>query len=131
MIPRLAWLAGILCSATAFAEIETNSITFERIGDTHVELDWEIDAVETTSITFTRAEVAQMALLWETDTIAVSSLANGQYPIYTTNWQYIFPHTNITSDGDVHTDMAVDSSGTGSGGNNTGASPIVSEIINA
>ena len=73
-----------------------------------------------------------MALLWETDTLTVSPLADAQYPAYGTSaWQYIFPHSNISADADVHTDMAVDSSGTGSSGNNTGASPIVCEVINA
>jgi len=73
-----------------------------------------------------------MALLWETDTIAISPLADSQYPTYGSSlWQYVFPHTNISGDGDVHTDMGVDSSGTGSSGNNTGASPIVCEVINA
>ncbi|MEP6811236.1 MAG: hypothetical protein ABI992_13410, partial [Chthoniobacterales bacterium] len=86
---------------------------------------------ESTTITFTRAEIAQMAALWETDTLAISPLADSQYPTYTTNWQYIFPHSSISGDGDVHTDMAVDGSGTGSTGNNTGASPIVCEVINA
>jgi hypothetical protein len=73
-----------------------------------------------------------MALLWETDTIAISPLADSQYPLYGTNlWQYIFPHANISNDDDVHTDMGVDSSGTGSTGNNAGSSPIVCEVINA
>src|SRR6266550_5295703 len=85
----------------------------------------------TTTITFTRAEITQMAGLWETDCISISPLTNAQYPAYTTNWQYIFPHSSISSDGDVHTDMAVDSSGTGSSGNNTGESPIICEVINA
>src|ERR1043166_3301393 len=85
----------------------------------------------TTSITFTRAQVTQMAGLWETDCLTISPLANAQYPTYTTNWQYIFPHNSISDDGDVHIDMAVNSSGSGSSGNNTGASPIVCEVINA
>jgi subtilisin-like proprotein convertase family protein len=84
-----------------------------------------------TSITFTRAEVTQMANLWETDCLAISPLANAQYPAYTTNWQFIFPHTSISGDGDVHTDMAVNNAGSGSKGNNTGASPIVCEVVNA
>ncbi len=88
-------------------------------------------ATATTNTTFTRDEVAQMAGLWETDCISISPLADSQYPAYTTNWQYIFPHTSISSDGDIHTDMAVDNSGTGSNGNNTGASPIICEVINA
>ena len=87
-------------------------------------------ASASTSITFTRDDVAQMATLWETDTIAISSLADSQYPVYTATWQYIFPHTNISGDGDNHTDMAVDAAGTGKAGNNTGASPIVCEIVN-
>jgi subtilisin-like proprotein convertase family protein len=72
-----------------------------------------------------------MAGLWETDCLTISPLANAQYPTYTTNWQYIFPHNSISDDGDVHIDMAVNSSGSGSSGNNTGASPIVCEVINA
>ncbi len=91
---------------------------------------WSV-ATATTNITFTRDEVAQMAGLWETDCISISPLANSQYPAYSTNWQYIFPHTSISSDGDIHTDMAVDSSGTGSTGNNTGESPIICEVTNA
>ena len=47
-----------------------------------------------------------MALLWETDTIAISPLADSQYPTYGSSlWQYVFPHANISGDGDVHTDM--------------------------
>ena len=88
-------------------------------------------ASATTNVTFTRNEVAQMAGLWETDCIAISSLANSQYPAFTTNWQFIFPHTSISSDGDIHTDMAVDSLGSGSNGNNTGESPIIGEVVNA
>lgn len=73
-----------------------------------------------------------MALLWETDTIAISPLADSQYPTYGTSlWQYIFPHASISGDDDVHADMGVDGVGTGSSGNNTGASPIVCEVINA
>ena len=72
-----------------------------------------------------------MALLWEVDTIGISPLADAQYPTYTATWRYIFPHTSISADGDVHTDMAVDSVGSGSTGNNAGASPIVTEVINA
>jgi outer membrane biosynthesis protein TonB len=108
MTTRLSLLAATLLGAAAFS------------------------AQATTPITFTRTEVAQMALLWETDTIAVSPLADAQYPVYNNSlWQFIFPHTGISADGDVHTDMAIDSSGTGSTGNNTGASPIVCEVINA
>lgn len=84
-----------------------------------------------TAITFTRAEVDQMANLWETDSLAITPLADAQYPAYTTSWQFIFPHTSISTDGDIHADMAVDAAGTGKTGNNTGASPIVTEVINA
>lgn len=72
-----------------------------------------------------------MAGLWETDCLTISPLANSQYPTYSANWQYIFPHSTIASDGDIHTDMAVDNSGTGSTGNNAGESPIICEVINA
>ena len=85
----------------------------------------------TTNITFTRAEVTQMAGLWETNCLSITPLANAQYPAYTANWQYIFPHASISSDGDIHTDMGIDSSGTGSSGNNTGESPIICEVSNA
>ena len=88
-------------------------------------------ATATTNITFTRDEITQMAGLWETDCIAISPLTDSQYPVYSTSWQYIFPHTSISADGDIHTDMATDSSGTGSNGNNTGESPIICEVINA
>jgi PKD repeat protein len=88
----------------------------------------------TTIITNARTEVAQMAGLWEADTVQISGLANAQYPNIgggTNNWQYIDPHASISSDGDIHIDMAIDASGTGSTGNNSGESPIISEIINA
>lgn len=85
----------------------------------------------TTTITFTRAEVTNMANLFETDCVSISALANSQYPNVTGTWDFIFPHTSISSDGDVHTDMAINSSGTGTTSNNTGASPIVAEVINA
>jgi hypothetical protein len=88
-------------------------------------------AAADTPISFTRAEVSTMANLFETDTITVSPLANSQYPNIAGTWDFIFPHTGISSDGDVHTDMAISASGTGSTGNNTGASPIVCEVINA
>ncbi len=71
-------------------------------------------ALATTNITFTRDEVAEMAGLWETDCIGISQLANSQYPTYSSSWQYIFPHSTISADGDIHTDMAVDNSGSGS-----------------
>ena len=73
-----------------------------------------------------------MASLWEADSIQISPLADAQYPQFgTSSWQYIFPHSSISADGDVHIDMAVDASGTGSTGNNTGESPIIAEVINA
>ena len=119
MTARLSLFAVFLSCATAFAVAESPDAEDSPA------------VIESTSIIFTRSEIAQMAALWETDTIAISSLANSQYPTYTTNWQYIFPHTSISADGDVHIDMAVDVAGTGSSGNNTGASPIVCEVINA
>ena len=84
-----------------------------------------------TTITFTRAEVSSMALLWETDCAAVSPLANAQYPGYSGLWQFIFPRGPVLDDGDIHVDMALDATATGSSGNNTGASPIICEVINA
>jgi Bacterial TSP3 repeat len=84
-----------------------------------------------TTITFARAEVNEMAMLWETDCVSVSSLANAQYPSIAGTWDFIFPHTAISSDGDIHVDMAIDASGTGSTGNNTGESPLICEVINA
>src|SRR5438477_11422396 len=84
-----------------------------------------------TTIAFTRDEVATMAALWETDTIAISGLANAQYPAYNTTWQYIFPHSSISADGDIHIDMAVNAAGSGSSGNNIGEAPIISEVIDA
>src|SRR6266850_2833245 len=85
-----------------------------------------------TVITNTRTEVAQMAGLWEVDSIQISSLANSQYTQFSpSSWQYIFPHSNISADGDIHIDMAVNSAGSGSSGNNTGESPIIAEVINA
>ncbi len=84
-----------------------------------------------TQITFTRDEIAAMSRLWETDTLTVSPLADAQYPQFTGAWQFIFPHTNISDDRDVHIDMAIDANGTGRTGNNTGASPIVCELTNA
>ena len=84
-----------------------------------------------TTITFTRAEVNEMSMLWETDCVSVSPLPNAQYPAIAGTWDFIFPHSNISADADIHIDMAIDSSGTGSSGNNTGNSPIVCEVINA
>src|SRR5437016_14611128 len=92
---------------------------------------WACASSATTTITNTRPEIAWMASLWEADSIQISPLANAQYPQFGTNyWQYIFPHSSISADGDIHTDMAVDASGTGSSGNNTGNSPIIAEVIN-
>jgi hypothetical protein len=54
-----------------------------------------------TIITNTRAEVSFMATLWETDTLNISPLANAQYPQFSNDWQYLFPHSNISSDGDI------------------------------
>ena len=89
-------------------------------------------AVGTTTVTNTRSEIALMASLWESDSLQISPLADAQYPQYGSSlWQYIFPHTSISSDGDIHIDMATDSSGTGKAGNNTGESPIISEVVNA
>src|SRR5437016_8039235 len=85
-----------------------------------------------TVMTNTRPEIAQMAGLWEVDSVQISPLANAQYPTFTATWEYIVPHTSFSADGDIHNNMAVDSSGAGSTGNNGGtASPIVAEIINA
>src|SRR5438477_8601545 len=84
-----------------------------------------------TSITFTRAEIDEMARIWETDSVAISPLANAQYPQFSGDWQFVFPHTSISDDGDIHIDMALDAAGTGKTGNNTGASPIIAEVTNA
>ena len=84
-----------------------------------------------TSITFTRAEIDEMARLWETDSVAISDLTNAQYPQFSGDWQFVFAHTNISDDGDIHIDLALDAAGTGRTGNNTGASPIVAEVTNA
>jgi hypothetical protein len=83
--------------------------------------------VETNS----RAEVSFMASLWESDSIAISSLANAQYPQFSTDWQYIFPHANLAADGDIHNDMGVDATGYGTTNNNSGESPIIVEVVNA
>lgn len=83
-----------------------------------------------TSIQFTRGEIAQMSTLWETDTVSISPLANAQYPQFGGAWDFIFPRASISDDGDVHIDMAIDAAGTGRTGNNTGASPIICEIVN-
>jgi hypothetical protein len=90
-----------------------------------------VDLHANTTITFSRDEIANMANLWETDCVSISPVATAQYPSFPGNWDFIVPHTTISSDGDIHIDMAVDASGTGSTGNNTGASPIVCEVINS
>lgn len=88
-------------------------------------------AARATVFTNTRPEIAQMAGLWEADSVQISSLVTNQYPAFGTNtWEYIFPHANIAADGDIHVDMAIDSSGTGSSGNNVGGSPIIAEVVN-
>src|SRR5437879_5461168 len=84
-----------------------------------------------TTISFTRGEIATMATLWETDCVSVSSLANNQYPNVAGTWDYIVPHTTISSDGDIHVDMAIDAAGDGATSNNVGASPLICEVINA
>ena len=88
-------------------------------------------ASASTSITFTRAEIDAMARLWETDTVVISPLVNAQYPQFAGYWQFIFPRSSISGDGDIHIDMGLDPAGTGKTGNNTGASPIVTEVTNA
>ena len=84
-----------------------------------------------TTITFTRGDIANMATLWETDCVSISSLANNQYPNVAGTWDYIVPHTTISSDGDIHIDMAIDAAGDGASSNNFGESPLVCEVINA
>jgi hypothetical protein len=84
-----------------------------------------------TTITFTRTEVNNMAALFETDCVSVSPLPNAQYPTVAGTWDFIFPHSSISSDADIHIDMAINSSGTGMTSNNTGASPLICEVINA
>ena len=88
-------------------------------------------AVAATPVTFTRDEVDAMSRLWETDTLTISSLANTQYPQFTGAWQFIFPHSTISDDRDIHVDMGLEVGGNGSSGSNTGASPIVCELTNA
>jgi hypothetical protein len=84
-----------------------------------------------TTITFTRGDIATMAVLWETDCVSVSSLPNNQYPNVAGTWDYIVPHTSISSDGDIHVDMAIDGAGDGAASNNVGESPLICEVINA
>lgn len=84
-----------------------------------------------TVFTNTRSEIAEMAGLWEADSVQISSLVTNQYPALGTNtWEYIFPNNNIAGDGDIHVNMAIDASGTGKNGGNTGNSPIVAEVVN-
>jgi hypothetical protein len=110
-------------------------LMFRRMRKTVFASTWFLAAVisahATTTITFTRAEVNTMANLWETDCVSVSPLPNAQYPSVAGTWDFIFPHSNISSDGDVHIDMAINSAGTGVNSNNTGASPLIAEVINA
>src|ERR1043166_2758283 len=88
-------------------------------------------ALASTVFTNTRPEIAQMASLWEADSVQISSLVTNQYPAFGTNtWEYIVPHNSSAADGDLHIDMAIDSSGTGANGNNVGNSPVVAEIVN-
>jgi len=84
-----------------------------------------------TTITFTRSDIANMAVLWETDCVSVSSLANAQYPNVAGTWDFVVPHTIISSDGDIHVDMAIDAAGDGAASNNVGESPLICEVINA
>src|ERR1043166_4456021 len=84
-----------------------------------------------TVITNTRAEVSFMASLWEADAVQISTLANAQYPQFTSDWEYIFPHSSLSDDLDIHIDLAVDSSGSGSTNNNIGVSPVIAEVVNA
>src|ERR1041384_1688250 len=88
-------------------------------------------ALASTVFTNTRPEIAQMASLWEADSVQISSVVTNQYPAFGTNtWEYIVPHNSSAADGDLHIDMAIDSSGTGANGNNVGNSPVVAEIVN-
>jgi hypothetical protein len=84
-----------------------------------------------TTFTFSRDEVNTMANLWETDCVSVSPLPSAQYPTVAGTWDFIFPHSNVSADGDIHVDMAISSSGTGATSNNTGASPLICEVVNA
>src|SRR4051812_8824492 len=84
-----------------------------------------------TTFTFTRTEVNTIANLWETDCVSVSPLPSAQYPTVSGTWDFMVPHSSISSDADIHVDMAINSSGTGSTSNNTGASPLICEVINA
>jgi hypothetical protein len=85
----------------------------------------------TTTFTFTRDEVNTMANLWETDSVSVSPLPNAQYPTVAGTWDFVFPHSSISADADIHVDMAISGSGTGASSNNAGASPLICEVINA
>ncbi|MGO9244477.1 MAG: PKD domain-containing protein [Verrucomicrobiia bacterium] len=86
-----------------------------------------------TIMTNTFAEVNLMASLWEVDSLQISPLANAQYPSIgggTNLWQFLFPSGSINSDGDEDIEMAINSSGTGKTGSNSGYSPIHTEVIN-
>ena len=87
-------------------------------------------SMATTIITNTRSEIAFMAGLWEAETIQISGLANAQYPRFSNDWQYIFPSSGISADGDLHVALAVDAIGDGRTNNNTEGSPIIAEIVN-
>src|ERR1035437_3205130 len=97
----------IICAPPMFAEVRRSLITLIAVATALS------SARATTTITFTRDEVSTMANLWETDTVSISPLANAQYPSIAGTWDFIFPHTSISTDGDIHTDMGIDSSGTG------------------
>lgn len=88
-----------------------------------------------TSFVTTRAHLTSMAGLWETtgSNATVDTLISEQYPTYLTSalWQYVFRHASISSDGDLHMDLAINAAGDGSVANNIGSSPIIAEIINA
>jgi hypothetical protein len=82
--------------------------------------------------TNTFADINLMGTMWEGNPSLITSLVNTQYPAYNGNtWQYIFPVNSIESDGDIHIDMAVNSSGSGKSGNNDDESPVICEVINA
>jgi PKD repeat protein len=101
----LAWVVMGVCAGVARAQtIETNTF----------------------------AEINLMATMWEGNPSQITSLVNTQYPAYNGDtWQYIFPVSSIEADGDIHIDMAVNSSGSGKSGNNDDESPIICEIVNA
>lgn len=88
----------------------------------------------TTTITFSRADLARISGLWIVESSTLSDLANAQYPSFAgSTWNFGFPHSGTASDGDLHIDLAVSSSGTGQFATccNGGDSPITAEITNA